>query len=561
MLSKKTILSLIILATIFAYSSCIYNSFVYDDYYFIKENPNIRSLKNIPYFFLNPTEKSTAVEWTGIYRPLRTIFFTLEYKLYLQNPAGYHFTNLLLHLFNILLLFNFLSLLPNIKTGVILITTALFALHPVQSEAVNWIGARADLMLAFFALSALSFYIAYINSLKIRYFLFCSLLFILALLSKETAIVVPVLLLFLIGIFKKKIKLKFKIIPFFIAIAYFALRQFAMKSLLQKPWWGGTFYTNILTSISIFLRYIKLLLFPYNLSIDYEVILPKSLSDINVIISGVFIIYLLFIIFKYLKTSKNISFGILWFSFLLLPALNIIPLTVLVADRFLYLSCIGAFFSISSFIIGLKKTKIINYICVFSFLTLLISYINMNQKRTKDWNNPLTIFGEVLDKNPSSWRAHNNIGSFYSEKGYPQLAEIHFKSAIRLKPNDPLPYRGLGIVQFQQGKIKEAQDAFLKSLRIYVKNSQTGNLLGITYVIQGNFQKAEQIFSAYLKIDPQNIDIYLNLAKLLMQENRLDEAEKILLEAKENNIKDTRINELYKKINAIYLGKETKYSP
>ncbi|MCD6459393.1 hypothetical protein J7L67_01845, partial [bacterium] len=136
-------------AVLIVYLNVSNAGFVYDDNDFIVDNYPVKTwlLKNPWDFFLKPEQ---AV-WSGIYRPLRTLAFAVDYQFFGLNPSGYHIENFFLHIFNaILVFFLFRIFFKNDKIS--FMGALLFAVHPVQIESVTWISSRGDLLYSFFTL-------------------------------------------------------------------------------------------------------------------------------------------------------------------------------------------------------------------------------------------------------------------------------------------------------------------------------------------------------------------------------------------------------------------------
>ena len=145
--------TLLILATFFVYSTSLRGPFIWDDVHFVQKNPAVRSVEKVPEYF---TSKETfyGLGEFYIYRPLRNISYLIDYALHGAEPFGYRLANLLLHLQNILMV-ACLARLLTASWSVSIISAALFAFHPVQTEAVSWIKGRDDLLATFFYLGAL----------------------------------------------------------------------------------------------------------------------------------------------------------------------------------------------------------------------------------------------------------------------------------------------------------------------------------------------------------------------------------------------------------------------
>lgn len=183
---------LILALTVIAYWPVFTADFMYDDRFFVQENANIREWQSIPDFFVRPVQKMASIRWEGIWRPLRTVSFLLDHKIWGSDPLGFHLTSLLWHLLNVFLLFVLLNRLFK-NENLSLAACLIFALHPVQTEAVTWISSRGDLMFLSFGLASFLLFIFYQESRKYSSLGLSFLCFILALLSKETAIVMPAL--------------------------------------------------------------------------------------------------------------------------------------------------------------------------------------------------------------------------------------------------------------------------------------------------------------------------------------------------------------------------------
>src|SRR3989338_6086886 len=196
---------LILVISIAIYSNTLKNGFVYDDRFTIVDNIFIKDWKNLPELF-SKTYFSRSGEET--YRPIVTLTYFLDYSLWGLKPFGYHLTNLFLHSANVVLVYLFaLSLFPLNKGGqgvvrwIAFLTALLFSIHPVQAEAVNAISFREDLLVVLFLLPALLLFLKVSDPSsmdKIRWWTFyilSLLLYLLALFSKEMAVILPLLLI------------------------------------------------------------------------------------------------------------------------------------------------------------------------------------------------------------------------------------------------------------------------------------------------------------------------------------------------------------------------------
>src|SRR2546430_15790131 len=173
-----------LVATVFlCYANSLGNEFVFDDYLLVLGNNRIRSI-------------NAALFWNS-YRPIRDISYAIDYALWGERPFGYHLTNLVIHAANVLLVFALIRrFTASLVTAVL--TALIFAVHPIQTDAVTYISGRRDLLFTFFYLLAFHSYLTYYRQRwalqAVVYFVLFFLLWALSLLSKEMAASLPILI-------------------------------------------------------------------------------------------------------------------------------------------------------------------------------------------------------------------------------------------------------------------------------------------------------------------------------------------------------------------------------
>ena len=189
--NRKYILVLI-LAGIAAYLTSFQNNFVWDDIGLISINPYIKNWKHIGDIFTSFLHHKTG-EGGTFYRPIVSLSFLIDYSIWKGNPVGYHLTNLMFHIVNAILLYKIIfTLFKEEKTA--LFTSLLFVVHPIHTEAVTYISGRADPIAALFLLSSLLLFITCGNQNKFKDMFFAAVFYILALLTKEYAVIFILLL-------------------------------------------------------------------------------------------------------------------------------------------------------------------------------------------------------------------------------------------------------------------------------------------------------------------------------------------------------------------------------
>ncbi len=372
----KVNLILFILVCI-CYVNSLGNNFVWDDEAHILRNGYLKDFKFMPQIFSGSMLCNIGIK-SVYYRPLQAVSYMLDYHVWKFNPFGYHLTNLLLHYFNVALIFILLYELSHDRL-IPFLTSIIFAIHPLHTSAVSFITARAILLVTLFILSSLIFFKKFCE-LKKMYLLICSIIFsIFALLSKEEALVLPFLIILLDFFFVKYTKKEryhflqrfTYYLPFFILLVIYwgIIRSFmADKNILfnnrQQLMLGASYF------LGTFSEAIKLLIVPLNLHFE------RLWSDINKIELSGFLGFVLLAVFSF-RWSRLAIFGGIWFLICYIPISNIfINLNVPLRENWLYLSSAGFFVMLAVFAIRIHQTfcnKLMQrFILAGSLFTILI---------------------------------------------------------------------------------------------------------------------------------------------------------------------------------------------
>ena len=496
-------ISLIIILILIAYANALKNDFAWDDNDLILENPGITSWRNVSKIFTHNLGYSTDLK-NSYYRPLQELTYLIDYSVWRFNPFGYHLGNIAIHIFNTLLLLWLLYSFSNNRPASIF-AAVFFAVHPIHTSAVTYIAGRADLLYAFFLLvGILSFNIFLKKESRqgILYYALSVLSFILALLSKETAVTLPFLLLlsgytfvdreqrrrFSLSIFRA-------VLPFFvILITYFCLRltilRFNWQDLAAYP---SSLWVRLLTACKAVFIYLKIVLFPVDLHMWRKIADVRSIFEPASLI--ILILLLLFFtnIRRIYRHSKPVFFGISWFIINIVPVSNIVPLRYYIAENWVYVASMGLFFAAAVELLRLDRARpVFIKKCLF-FITgiAVILYTGVTVKRNFDWKDDLTIF----------------------------------KHTIKYAPESPLVHFGLAQGYDKAGAAEEAIAAYRNVSEGSKQSAHAHNNLGVIYRRRNSFSEAIKEYKKSLANDPDYIDARLNLAAVYVITGRLDEAE------------------------------------
>ncbi|MCX6258191.1 MAG: tetratricopeptide repeat protein [Bacteroidia bacterium] len=447
----------ILLATAGIYFFIHNNGFVrWDDDWYIQENPQVQHF----------TASSTGALFThffkGQYSPVTTLAIALMYGKDQANPGIYHTVSALIHLLNICLVF-WLILLLFESTAMSTIVAALFGLHTLQAEAVSWASAIKVLLYTLFFLAALIMYVRYVKSGKAKYFILTLVFFILSFFSKEQAVMLALCLVaidFLLERNLKSGKLILEKLPFFaLSVIMGIVTIFASKTgEFYEKTASGPFYHQIAFASYALVQYVIKLVLPVHLSAFYpypeDHNLVPGIYWLSVIPALVIVGLFIWSLFR----NRIPAFALAFFFINIILVLQIMPLRdFILADRFVYIPSIG-FFIIIAWIykhyLSQKKNLQMPLKVIFGaylFLLFLLSY-----QRTGIWKDSISLFNDMVNKEPESSVAWNNRGlANYDLKNYKQ-AIVDFNTSIRLNPKSVFSYNNLGITYTESGDLKNA---------------------------------------------------------------------------------------------------------
>lgn len=456
---------LLAVTAVIAYSNNFTAEFVYDDYPFILENPAVRSLSHPSRFFLDRESFSEKGSYV-IYRPLAALSFAANYALSGYRPAAYHAVNIALHIACGVLLYLFLHMTFG-HAEFAFLAALLFLVHPVQTEAVSWISSRGNAMfLSFFLLAMMCYRKWSLAAPRRRMFFVLALVFaLLSLLSKEMAVVLPVLLIvYDASVNRPETQKGWKtrlltIIPFAgLSGVYVIVRHLVLGETRQMDYWGGSPQTALLTMTKAFAYYVRLMFIPRPLMVEYMVPLARSLFQPTVVFSlAVLTLLAIICVFSY-RRAPVVFFGIAWFFASLLPVSNIIPLQAIINERFLYLPSIGFCAILASPALCAQPAlgKRMSRGIIIALLIIAALYGALTLHRNRDWRNSLSLWTASVKASPAAPTSRYNLGlELFFRQRYDEAIE-HLKMACRLQEKFPSAHGVLGNIYIAQEKYDDA---------------------------------------------------------------------------------------------------------
>ena len=499
------------------YSNTFHASWHFDDISNIVNNKALHltklSWQNIKNSFFAPPSQTKE-----LYRPVACLSLALNYYFGKANVLGYHIINISIHFLAAIFLFLFIYHtlnLPLLKARygmnsyfIALLSTILWAINPIQTQAVTYIVQRMASMAGMFYIISMYLYVkgrtATQNPAKIILFILCAISILLAFGSKENAIMIPATLflydlLLIQGISRERLKKQLTIflvgaiLAIIICVIYFAFSDATLSSFFslyeERPF---TPWERLITQPRIIIFYISLLLYPMStrLCIEHDIAISNSLFDpITTILSIMLIVGIVIGAIFISKRRPFIGFSILFFFLNHIIESSILPLE-LIFDHRNYIPSLLFFVPISIGLINALRyfsyKQSMQTIIAISIVLIIVGEGHATFMRNFTWRNEKSLWIDCIDKYPNLFRGHHNLGKYYAELNQDEKAIAEYKKALGLK-------------------------------EIHIKGEKSISYynLGLIYSKKKEYEKAKRYYVHALKLNPQFSDAHHNLAALL----------------------------------------------
>ncbi len=423
----------IIILGVLAYRGSLFGKFLLDDITLVVFNLHIRDLSGAARLFAENIGSGIGREVSsGFYRPLQMLSYALDYRLWNLSYIGYHFTNLILHILTALGVYWFVRLISKNRM-LSFLSGVLFAVHPVHTEAVSYISGRADPLSVLFVLLSLIFYIKYLDFHEIRHYLLFPLCYFMALLSRESSLLLPFLILLYHYSFRRAIKLSGMVPLVIVTAAYIFMRSVALKSMLPHFASAAGPIDRLAGFFAAFADYIRLLFLPYGLHMEYG----RKIFHFNdpKVLSGL-LLFLLIAAYALRKRKQGgglAFFSVAWFIIALLPVSNIFPMAAYMAEHWLYLPSVGFFILLSGALLHLYRIEKAKAAALILMTVLPVSYTIATIKQNNYWSDPVVFYTRTLEYSPGSARMYTYLALYYQMQKKDKEAALMFKKAHELE--------------------------------------------------------------------------------------------------------------------------------
>ncbi len=504
----------------FCYHGVLNYPFQFDDIHFIETNDVIRDISNI------------GALWA--HNPARfLVFLSLAVNHYFGglDTFGYHLFNIAVHMGNSALVMIFGVALVTAWRGreagwpwswLPFFSAIIFAVHPLQTQAVTYIWQRNASMAAFFYLSAMTLYLSSAVAQKetnrparLRYAgaVVCG---VLAMFTKQTAVTLPIALAILEFFFinpaddKERVR---RLAPFFGIM--FIIPVFAFMGMTSELGDIAVRAENVashaeyfLTQLNVIVTYLTLLVFPVNQNLDYDYPIAHSLADSAV--SGLILLGLVALAFAFYRRDRVISFGILFFFLALSVESSVFPLEDIIFEHRAYLPSAGAliafwaglFYMLDKFAPVWLKTRPAVIAMTLVLIALTSGYATATINRNEVWSDRETLWADIVKKSPGKSRGYNNLGALYVEKGDMEGGEKLFQQAIAIDPKNAQSLYNLAVVSFKRGNIDLGLEKLEAALAIDPLMFFPLFSLGEGYLKRGMTAEAVKCYRLAVKLKP-----------------------------------------------------------
>ena len=520
----------LVLAVIVAYQPVWHAGFIWDDDIYVTNNPLLTLPDGQRRIWFSQDSPSQ-------YFPLTYTIFRMEHALWGFASTGYHWVNILLHAANALLVW---QVLQRLKVPGAALAAAIFALHPVQVEAVAWVTELKSVLSLFFILLTLLAWLEF-NDGESRpswpWYLLALISYALALAAKTTACTLGPALFLILWLQHKPINW-----PRLAQIVPFLLMGVGMG--LLAMWWeryhqgtqGALFALSLperlLVASHALWFYLGKLILPINLMFSYPrwTLNPSNPLAYGWLVAAAGLGVAIFLLRRWHFAGRGPETAALFYVLTLSPLLGFIMLYTFlytfVADHYHYVACIGPIALVAAGITrafemwGKGKLLLKWVLCG----TLLLTLAMLTWQQCRMYRNEETLWRTTIDRNPASWMAHNNLGNVLLQEGRTDEAIALFQQALQIKPDYADAYYNLGNALLHETKVDDAIALYRRALQLNPDYAKAHINLGNALILEGKMDEAMDHYQQALQITPNDAEAHIDLGNALLQKGKADEA-------------------------------------
>ncbi len=499
------------------YLNALQNPFVYDDIRTVVDNGSIARLWDL-----------RSIVGHEATRPVTNLSFAVDRAVWGTAPFGFHFTSVLLHMLNVVLLYQVGWLCASdlsspdrgarghVRPGTMaFVAAALLAVHPMMTEAVGYISGRAEVLSGTFFLCAFLCARRVMRGGRGAWWAPLVGFWGLALLTKETAVMFPLVVLsydrlVLQGSAEERRRRLWRLhAPLCLVAGAGALARVVVFVQWERGAGGAIHWHALLDQAVVTWRYVALLVVPRGQAVFHEV---QPAPIVVGLAAAAAILVAVTALWRGRALAAVESFGVFWFLLVLLPAaaLTMIGEVDAMAEHRVYLASIGLFLTAGAlgsrvmvflWPAGPSLRLLWRVMCTVALLSLGARTLLRNAY----WADPVTLWQEAADKAPTQWLPRAVLGESLHAQGRHEEAIVAHRAALQRKPDDALGYVKLAICLAELGRVDEATAAMEEFRRVDPLSPVTSTGLGAVAAIAGRIAEARQHFQDTLDRDPSNV--------------------------------------------------------
>lgn len=510
---------------ILVYLNALGNPFVYDDFRVVVENTGIQDVADWwAIVVLDPT------------RPLVNFTYALDLAVWGVHPFGFHLTNLLLHGVNVVLLFVLAVRVAEDRRHAAMrvaeedaplaafTTAALFAVHPILSQAVGYVAGRAELLCGAFVLCALLAARRWMLGAGPMWWLLALLAWLAAVASKEVGAMLPFvlplyerLILRIPGDARRRVLWRLHAVLLGLGLLAVTVRV-AVLMTVQYPGDVTVEWRYVLVQFDVVLRYLTLLAVPSGQTV-FHAVTETTLADARTWIAIAVVTMLVAGAILARRRAATASFGVLWFLLLLVPSMALVVFDrgEPMAEHRVYVASMGLFLAagaaVATLVAVLRDRPL--RLLVYSALALVIAGLaGRTVIRNVIWSSPVTLWAEAVDQAPDHWFPRLLLGEALHAAGRRDEAIAEFRQVIALRPGEAAAYQKLALAYAEAGRYDAARATFVALGEQDPRSPLVSNGLGALALLAGDREAARAHFLESMTRDPGNVGARQALAAM-----------------------------------------------
>ncbi|HUB87482.1 MAG TPA: tetratricopeptide repeat protein [Verrucomicrobiae bacterium] len=507
----------------------------YDDPHYVTQNFHVQrglSWANLRWAFSDTRQ-------AGFWHPLTWLSHMADCQWFGLNPRGHHFTSILIHALNAVLVFLvFKRMTGTLRRSFFL--AGIFALHPLRVESVAWVAERKDVLSALFWLLTMWAYLRFVEEFKIHnskskmFYALALLLFALALMSKPMAVTLPFVLLLLDYWPLQRFNVQgseFRIgnavlekIPFFIFAIAASLVTFLAQSASNATSIGLPFAARAENALVSYCRYLGKVFCPVDLAFFYP---HPGFWPVGVVVaSAILLLGISIFVLAFGREHPYLPVGWFWFLGTLVPVVGLVQAGAqAIADRFTYIPSIGVLVILIWGVIELaQRWRFQLFPLAFAAAAAMVVCIFLTRQQIGYWKNSETLCEHALAVTKNNYVAHFCLGVAFEEQNRTADAIAEYRAAIAIQPDYAPAHNDLGAALGGIGRLDEALDEFAKALKCESDTAQTHFGMGVVFGREGQMQNAISEFQMATKLEPDWPEAHYNLGIALEADGQAEQA-------------------------------------